>query len=158
MHSIMIFYFIFIIVISLILLFLISKSKVKRPMRFIIFIVILITLPVIIQFFFLVYVSPLPETVVPDVVGLEQNEATLRIEKLGLSPRVEARGSQSSIVTGQRPEPGKVVKIGRPVFMNVGMPGNENATPQSVVITPNMSQESVSTPEVQIEVMTGESR
>ncbi len=156
MHNLLIAYFIFLVFAALIILVLISKSQIKKPMRFIVFILFLIALPIVIEYFYLMYFSPLPETIVPDVIGLDERKAVARVERLGLTANVESRGEDSELVTGQRPEPGKVVKIGRVVFITLGK--TENAVPPSVVITPLMTGETSSTPEIQIEIITGEAR
>ncbi|MBI5700855.1 PASTA domain-containing protein [Candidatus Saganbacteria bacterium] len=101
------------------------------------------------------YFAPLPETTIPDVVGLSENEAVLRLERMGLKANIDSRNSQSNIVTGQRPEPGKTVKIGRFVSIDIGKSGVENPIPPTVVISPNLTMESQNSSGLKIEVING---
>lgn len=99
------------------------------------------------------YFAPLPETTVPDVVGLNESEAVQRLERMSLSAKVDSRNSQSTIVTGQRPEAGKTVKVGRIIMIDIGKSGVENSIPSLVVVNPSLTSESKPSSEVKIEVI-----
>lgn len=142
MKSLMIGYLIFIIVIALVIAGLISWLRIKLQKRAIFLILIIIASPVIIGYLILSYFAPIPETVVPDLVGTTEIQAKSRLESAGLSTYVEKRYEGFDIVSFQRPEAGRVVKEGRTVTIIVGSPKTVN------YLTPPASQETMTiTPE-----------
>ena len=130
--------------------------KIRRPFRFISAVLFLIILPVIAVYFYLTVFSSLPETMVPDVIGLDEKAAVTRIEQMGLTPRVESRNSASNQVSNQRPEPGRVVKTGRVILLIIGKPETENPYPSAVVVNPLLTPESAPSSELQLEIITQE--
>lgn len=156
MYTSLLTYFIFLFIVAFILMLIVPKLNIKNPFRFITFIMILIAMPVIIGYIYFSYFSSIPETIVPDVIGLKKNAASRRIEKMGLVPKFEAREGASNVITYQRPEPGKVVKFGRVVLIISGNTNEENPIPSSVIITPGTTEENFSPPEVEIELLTEE--
>ncbi len=152
MYYSLLFYFVFLIFLTVFFVFLLKKFNLKNPVRFAVFLILIISLPVIFAYFYFFTLSPLPETVVPDVVGLNEYEAMDRISKMGLKATIEERGSSSALVTNQRPEPGKIVKTGRVIFISIGKDGDEVPIPSAVVVSPILTQESVGSPEIRIEI------
>ena len=155
MYNALLVYFSSLILLAIILLFFAPKLHIKKPMRFLSIILFLIILPAVIGYIFLTYIAPLPETVVPDVIGLNENEAIIRIERLGLDAKIALRENSSDIVTGQRPEAGKIVKIGRVVFVDLGKQGRDTPYPPAVIMFPLLTSEAA-TSEINIEVVTSE--
>ena len=156
MYNMLLGYVIFIFVVAFLLVLTVPKLKIKNPLRFISIIMFLVLAPIVISYFYFTSFAPIPETMVPDVVGLSEIEAIGRIEKMGLDFNVERKDDSSNVVTYQRPEPGKVVKAGRVVSIVIGKSGTEMPIPSSVVVTPNATPENTATSDVQIEMITGE--
>lgn len=127
-------------------------KKKRNSHRFLYFILTVVLLSAAGGFFLHWYLAPLPETMVPDVIGLNENDAVARLERMGLTVKIDSRDSASTIVTSQRPEPGKIVKVGRVVFIVFGKSDAEFTLPPSVVVTPGLTPEAA-TPEVQIELV-----
>lgn len=148
-------YFGLLILLSIMTLIFASRFHIKRPIRFIAALSILFMLPLIFGYLFLAYVDPLPETIVPDVVGLSEKDAIGRLEELDLKSKIESRDHGSNLITSQRPEPGKIVKVGRVVVINIGKQGNSAIFPESVVISPLSTPETNSTSEIKIEILNG---
>ena len=141
MKFLMIGYLVFIIIAALMIAGLISWLRIKLQKRIIFLILIIIAAPVILSYLILSYFAPIPETVVPDVTGTTEMQATRRLEAAGLSTYVEKRYEGFDIVTFQRPEAGRVVKEGRAVTIILGSPKTINyfnppATPEALLATP----------------------
>lgn len=119
----LIIYLFFVIFICLALGFYVLKLKRGvRPFRAILATLVIITLPLIVLYsisnFF-----PMPETTVPNLVGLERDEAEAKVEGQNLIPQVFEEVYQGAVkentVVSQRPEPGSIVKVGRNVTIVV---------------------------------------
>ncbi|KAF0134557.1 MAG: hypothetical protein FD145_575 [Candidatus Saganbacteria bacterium] len=82
----------------------------------------IISAPVIISYIVLTHFSPLPETVVPYVIGLSEMEAFEKLESIGLICFVEKNYENEDVVSFQRPEAGRVAKEGRAVTIIIGKP------------------------------------
>lgn len=137
MRELLIYYLLFVVVVALAIAILVSRLKIKRPVRFVFFMLLLIASPVLISYLMLTYFSPLPEAAVPDLIGLTQNEAQVRVESLGLKLQVENTYEEDpDMVTFQRPEAGRMVKVGRPVMVILGRPNVLPLTP-----TPTLTPE-----------------
>jgi len=154
MRILLIFYFLFILILAVLIAYLVSKMQVRHPLRMIIFTLILIASPVILSYIALTYWAPLPETIVPEVIGLSEPEAKMRLEQLGLRLMVENRYQENGPVTFQRPEAGRLVKEGRTVFAIIGKPENIHVTdqpppytlgpltPETITISPSREEKS----------------
>ncbi|MBI5699289.1 PASTA domain-containing protein [Candidatus Saganbacteria bacterium] len=134
MRELLIYYLLFVVVVALAVAALVSRLKIKRPLRFIFIMMLLIASPVILSYLTMNF-SSLPEVTVPDLIGLSESEARVRVEAEGLKLQVESAYEENSdMVTFQRPEPGRTVKMGRPVFVILGkpqvMPLTHSATPE----------------------------
>lgn len=116
----LVYYFIFVAVVSVIIAIVVIKLQLKSPLRLLALIFILIVSPVILSYIVATYFNPLPETMVPDLIGKSLSEAKEITEILDLDLKVEARAGSSEIISNQRPEEGRVVKVGRTVFVTLG--------------------------------------
>lgn len=116
-------YLVFLIVASLAVGLLVLKLRLPSPRLIIAVIVIFIVSPFIIGYFYLAYFDSLPETRVPDVSGMPLEIAQKAIEAAQLQPRnagstYEMKYPEGTVVS-QRPEAGRVVKVGRVVNLIV---------------------------------------
>jgi hypothetical protein len=140
MRILLIGYLIFIIIAALAVAYLISWLRIKVPKRVILIILIVIASPVIISYLLLSYFYPLSETMVPNLIGLSENEAFERLEEAGLSVHIEKKYESYDAVTYQRPEGGRLVKEGRTVSIILGNPKTINylnpQTQEATAITP----------------------
>jgi hypothetical protein len=139
MEKALIIYLVFMVLATLGISALLLKMRVRHPLRLIFIILLLIASPVIFSYILLTYFAPLPEAVVPDLMGLSEQQAADSLNKLGLSYKVESRYENENIVTFQRPEPGRLVKRGRTVSLVIGKPVTVSPAPVStpeVTITP----------------------
>jgi len=116
-------YLLALILILISLIFAVSKIKIKNPIKFIGFILATSLLPLIAGYLYFISFPAIPETRVPDVIGLDERSGIERIEAFHLKAKIEFRGG-SSVITGQRPSPGDKVKFGRVVNIIVG--GNQD--------------------------------
>jgi len=148
MRILLIGYLIFIIIVALAIAYLISWLRIKVPKRVILIILIVIASPVIISYFLLSYFYPLSETMVPNLIGLSENEAVERLEEAGLSVHIEKKYESYDVVTYQRPEGGRLVKEGRMVSIILGNPKTINyLNPQSQEATAITPEAGAITPE-----------
>jgi beta-lactam-binding protein with PASTA domain len=120
MKELMFYYFIFLAVACLLVALLVLRLKIKSPVRLIVLICILIITPVVIGVVISTYFNPLPETMVPNLIGKDLEEAIEIAEILDLEIKVETRAGTSEIITYQRPEEGRIVKVGRTVYVALG--------------------------------------
>ncbi len=125
----LVYYFIFVAIVAAIVAALLFRLKIKHPIRLLILLFILIVSPVVISFFIAVYFNPLPEIMVPDLIGRDLVEAKELVQMLDLNIKVESRAGESDIVSYQRPEEGRIVKVGRTVYVTLGnkIPQTETA-------------------------------
>jgi len=139
MEKALIIYLVFMVLVTLGISALLLKMRVRYPLRLILIILLLIASPVIFSYIILTYFAPLPEAVVPDLMGLTEQEAADSLNKLGLSYKVESRYENENAVTFQRPEAGRLVKRGRTVSLVIGKPVTISPVPTvtpEVTITP----------------------
>lgn len=155
MYNALLIYFIVLIIAAIALLALSPRFHIKNPVKFFALICAGIAIPIIVGYIFLAYIYPIPQTIVPDVVGLTEKEAITRIERLDLSAKIESRDNSSNLVSSQRPEPGKIVKVGRVVVLSIGKQGKDIPLPNEVVVSPLLTGESNPTPGVTIEIING---
>lgn len=129
MRELLIYYLLFVVVVALTVAALVSRLKIKRPLRFIFLMMLMIASPVIVSYLMMNF-SSLPEVTVPDLIGLSEAEARVRVEAEGLKLQVESSYEElPDLVTFQRPEPGRTVRTGRPVFVILGRPQVMPLTP-----------------------------
>jgi len=137
-------YLLFIMVVALAVAYLVSRLRVRFPARFLVLILIIIASPVIISYLLLSYFYPLPETVVPNILGLPGKDAAQKLEEVGLSVHVEKQYEGQDIVTFQRPEAGRSVKEGRAITIILGRPRTINYLNRpSQEITPAVTKEEI---------------
>lgn len=124
MKTLLIFYLIFVALVALVLSYLVLKLKVKRPLRFLLITLLIISSPVLLSYVFVTYLAPIPEVEIPSVLGKTETEAVKLLRSNRLRGRVETRYSteESETVSLQRPEAGRLVKAGRTVFLVIGHP------------------------------------
>lgn len=116
----LIYYFIFVAIIAVVVAILLFRLKIKHPVRLLTLISILIVSPVLISYVIIAYFNPLSEIMVPDLVNKNLKEATELVQMLDLNIEVEFRAGESDIVSYQRPEEGRIVKVGRTVYVTLG--------------------------------------
>jgi beta-lactam-binding protein with PASTA domain len=63
------------------------------------------------------YLSPTPETKVPSVMGMPKETAIQTLQENGLNYKIDGDYGENGVVTYQKPEPGKWVKINRKVIL-----------------------------------------
>jgi beta-lactam-binding protein with PASTA domain len=129
MKILMVLYLLFIIGVALGIVYLTSKLRVRIPGGLFLIILLVIVSPVLISYFFLSYLAPLPETIVPDLYGLPEKEARQSLDEAGLQIHIEKKYEGDDEVTFQRPEPGRKVREGRAVTIIVGNPKAVNYLP-----------------------------
>lgn len=129
-------YLVFAAVISLVIGLLVVKLNLPAPRIVIPAIIIFILSPVLAGYVYLVYFDALPETVVPDVVGLTKAGAAARLEEAELKVRdggeVYQLNSRPGTVVTQRPEAGRRVKVGRAVILMVSSGTQKVVTPDLI--------------------------
>lgn len=136
MREWLIYYLLFIAAVSLIIAAIVLKLKVRSPLRLIILVSILIASPVALSYIVSTYFNPLPETMVPDLVGKSLSEAREITDILNLQLKIDNQVGSSEIVSFQRPEGGRIVKIGRIIYVTIG-----TSLPQSITETPSFEGE-----------------
>ncbi|OGC24738.1 hypothetical protein A2310_04560 [candidate division WOR-1 bacterium RIFOXYB2_FULL_37_13] len=100
----------------------------------------IIILPFFVGYFYFTYFNAIPETMVPDVIGLSKNEAVSRIENMGLKIKITEMDKEPKLVTNQRPEPGKIVKSGRIISVTIGSPV-EISIPSPISVSEELNNE-----------------
>ncbi|MEE8637880.1 MAG: PASTA domain-containing protein [Candidatus Margulisiibacteriota bacterium] len=113
------FYLIFIISISILIGLLVLRLNLPKPRMVISIIVAIIISPLIIGYLYITYFTSIPEAVVPDMRGLPLEKAFEKLESLKLEGTFagtvfDMKYPEGSVVN-QRPEGGRMVKIGRVV-------------------------------------------
>ena len=123
MSGYLVLYLIFVAVVSLVIGLLVVKLHLPAPRILVPAIIIFILSPVLAGYIYLVYFDALPETVVPDVVGLSKEGAKVKLEAVELKVRdggeVYQLNYRPGTVVTQRPEAGRRVKVGRAVTLMV---------------------------------------
>jgi beta-lactam-binding protein with PASTA domain len=146
MKILLVFYLLFIILVALSIAYLSSRLHFRFQARFLIIILAVIISPVIISYFLLSYLYPLPETTVPDLDGFTEEQAVKKIREAGLLPHIEKKYPGEDYVTFQRPEAGREVKEGRAVTIIIGKPRSINyiaPSPEAAPETPAEEPENV---------------
>lgn len=115
-----IYYLLFIAAVSLIIAAIVLKLNIRSPLRLIILVSILIASPVALSYVISTYFSPLPETMVPDLVGKNLSEAREITNILNLQLKIDNQIGASETISFQRPEGGRIVKVGRTIFVTIG--------------------------------------
>ncbi|MFH1387537.1 MAG: PASTA domain-containing protein [bacterium] len=112
-------YLVYVIVISLLfglVVLRLKKLKLALTAGLIIFVLLL---PLLIGYFYMMYVNSLPEVIVPNLSGQTSQEAAEKVEELNLKVKEAGRANDQNIPEGvivsQRPEPGRMVKEGRTI-------------------------------------------
>ncbi len=114
-------YLVFIMAVSIVVSLLVLKLKLPAPHIFIPSIIIIILLPAILGYFYVTYFTSIPEVVVPDVRGAQLEHALAELESLNLAGKhlgnvFDAQHPEGYVVS-QRPEAGRMVKVGRRVSL-----------------------------------------
>ncbi|MCX5725759.1 MAG: PASTA domain-containing protein [Candidatus Saganbacteria bacterium] len=144
------FYFIFVIIVLFAIGYLVYKLPIRYPFLLVISLLVLITSPVVLSYIYMTYLATLDEVAVPNVTWMTIDNATKKLEEIGLRARIAERAYERSVpegsVVSQRPEPGKKAKVGRVVSLKVSIGKRK-------VIVPNL----VGRPFSQVEVVLEES-
>ena len=144
MREWLIYYSIFIAAAALIIALAVSKLKVKSPVRLLALILVLIVSPVIISLIVTAYLNPLPEVMVPDLVGRSFSEANAIIENTELNLEIETQAGASYIISNQRPEAGRIVKAGRTIYITLGEKMPQTETPPGSFEAEQFLEEAIS--------------
>jgi len=113
------FYLVFIILVSILVSLLVLKLNIPKPHIAISVIIAIILSPLLIGYLYITYFTSIPETTVPDLIGMPLEKAYEELESLKLKGRFAGtvfnmKHPEGSVVT-QRPEGGRQVKVGRMV-------------------------------------------
>ena len=123
MLNFFIIYFIALLFIILLIGYTVLRSKIKSPLPLIIIISILIILPLIGGYSYLVYFSNLPEVEVPNLRNMSVEQASGILKSIGLHYRANQETYDSNITPGRIvsifPEAGQIVKEGRTITLTV---------------------------------------
>lgn len=113
------FYLVGLIILSLFFGLLILRLRRPALPRLLFFFGFAVVIPLLIGYLYLAYFDTLPEVVVPQVVGKQQQLAWEELELHDLKPRVASQVHDQLLPEGevisQRPEAGRIVKGGRVV-------------------------------------------
>ncbi|NQU18224.1 MAG: PASTA domain-containing protein [Candidatus Saganbacteria bacterium] len=120
MLSWLVYYLIFVAVVAVIIALAVMRLHLKSPLRLVILLFVLIISPVVLSFVVATYLQPVSETMVPDLIGKTLSEAQDVAQILDLEIKVEARAGSADFISNQRPEEGRIVKVGRTVFVILG--------------------------------------
>jgi len=135
MLEFLIYYLFFVIIISVIVGFVVLNMRSPSLKTILISGFLIFFLPLLAGYFYLMYLSPLPEAVVPDVTRSAYDDGVITLEKTGLKGRLGGRVFENSVAEGrivsQKPEAGRVVKKGRTVNLIVSSGSRK-------VIVPNL--------------------
>lgn len=123
MLNMLIGYLVFIIVVSLLVSLLVSRLKRPSPRLIILLIVLVLGLPFLAGYFYTIYFNSIPDVTMPDLKGLPLTVALEQLKLSQLKGRVGGSIAETEITTGavvsQRPEAGRLVKVGRTVNLLV---------------------------------------
>jgi beta-lactam-binding protein with PASTA domain len=155
MRLILIIYSVFIIVVAAAVSMLVLKLNVRRPFFIIGMILLLVASPMLISYLAMSYYAPVPETIVPDLIGLRENEAQAKLIEQNLALKIEARYEEAGTISYQRPEAGMTVKEGRVISVIIGKPKTVEptpvTTPEAQTTPPAIAPEPVIEKEVETE-------
>jgi serine/threonine-protein kinase len=113
------FYLIFVIAASILVSLLVLRLNIPKPRMVILAVIAIILSPLILGYLYIAYFTSIPETIVPDLKGLPLEKAFEKLEILELKGRFagtvfDMKYPEGSVVN-QRPEGGRMVKVGRVV-------------------------------------------
>lgn len=116
-------YLVFIIVIALVISLIVWRLHLPSPRLVISLLLLFIVSPLIVGYIAIIYFDSLPETIVPEVIGLTWEQAQAKLEEADVRPRLagnvyEMKYPEGSVVS-QRPEAGRRVKVGRVVNLMI---------------------------------------
>jgi beta-lactam-binding protein with PASTA domain len=113
------YYLVFIIIVSILFGLLALKKKFLAPRFVIPIFLFIVLLPVPAIYFYVTYFTAIPEVAVPDLTGVEVEEAREKLTSLKLKffhgGQIYNMEYPEGIIVSQRPEAGRKVKIGRTV-------------------------------------------
>lgn len=140
------FYLVFIILVSIVVSLLVLKLNIPNPRVVISIIVAVILSPLVIGYLYVAYFTAIPETTVPDLIGMPLKKAYEELESLKLKGRFAGtvfnmKHPEGSVVT-QRPEGGRRVKVGRVVRL-VTSSGKRRVTTPNLLGRPVVQAEAV---------------
>ena len=112
------YYLFFVIVASIVLSLVILTSK-RFPLLWLGILLTMLALPLVIGYVYATYFTTIPEVDVPDLTGLELEEAVAKLESIRLKGKYagsvfDMKFSEGKVVS-HSPEEGRTVKIGRTV-------------------------------------------
>lgn len=113
------FYLIFVMAASILVSLLVLRLNISKARVVILAIIAVILLPLIIGYLYITYFTSIPETIVPDLKGIPLEKAFEKLGILELKGRFagtvfDMKYPEGSVVN-QRPEGGRMVKVGRVV-------------------------------------------
>jgi serine/threonine-protein kinase len=112
------YYLFFVIAVSVLLSLIILISK-KFSLRWLIVLGGILTLPLIVGYIYATYFTTIPEVDVPDLTGLELEEAIVKLESIKLKGKYAGSVFDMKFAEGKvvshLPEQGRTVKVGRTV-------------------------------------------
>jgi serine/threonine-protein kinase len=125
-----------VVVALLITALIIAGKKIEHPIRFIIIVLAIISLPVFLIYFIWAKTDFAPETRVPKLVGLTVPEAETMADasqiKIEVTQKIFERNIPENQIIAQRPEPGRNVKVGRTVALVVSIGKQKVAVPNLI--------------------------
>jgi beta-lactam-binding protein with PASTA domain len=113
------FYLIFVVIFSILVSLIVLKLNFPAPRVVIPVIIAIILLPAVVGYLYVTYFTSIPEVVVPDLTGKFLEKALGELASLDLKGRhagslFDMKYPEGSVVS-QRPEAGRMVKVGRVV-------------------------------------------
>lgn len=125
MAKLLSFYFVAATLFFITLGFITILVKIKRPLRFLLIIFLVAVIPLIVIYYFSTKISALPETKVPKLMGLSVKQAEPVAKAFDLKTKVVQKVYEKDIpedqIISQRPEAGRMVKIGRTIDLIVSI-------------------------------------
>jgi len=126
-------YLIFLIAASIVVGFLVFRLRLPSPNLVIAFIIVFILSPALGGYFYIAYFNSLPETIVPNVIGLNIDQAQDKLAAAEIKARMagtvyDLKFPEGRVVS-QRPEPGRVVKVGRVANLIISSGAKKVPTP-----------------------------
>ncbi|MFH1683933.1 MAG: PASTA domain-containing protein [Candidatus Margulisiibacteriota bacterium] len=115
------YYLIFVIAASILIALIVLRVKFFAPRYLLPIIAVVILFPAMIVYLYFTYFTSIPEVLVPDLTGMRQEEAFVKLESLKLKGREAGKVFDMMYdegrVVSQRPEGGRKVKVGRSVSL-----------------------------------------
>jgi len=139
MIKILMLYLSFVLLVLITTAYLVYVLRLPSPRFIIIAIFLIILSPLIVGYFLVFYIIPVPEVVVPDVTWQSSTEAMSTLREFGLKPRIAGSNYDKYITEGrvvaQDPKPKRRVKLGRMVNMIISS-GQRKVTVPSLIGRP----------------------